>query len=109
LFGGPGTTQLLSNYSTPAVKKANSPLLSPYPGSIDPASSTGLIKYNNFVKSPYNKRIDCSIGNRNLILAALSKKAEQYSFAILRFLLPELDDWRELPSPSITSAWQMLT
>ena len=58
--------------------------MSPYSGSIDPASSTGLTKYNNFVESPYNNRIDCSIGNHNPILAALSKKVEQYSFAILR-------------------------
>jgi hypothetical protein len=81
---GPGTTQPLITNSTTTAKKSNSISLSTYSGSIDPASSTGLTKYNNFVKSPYNDRIDCSVGNRNLILAALSEKAEQYSFAILR-------------------------
>ncbi len=80
----PGTTQLPITIGTMTAKKSNSISLSPYSRSIDPASSTGLTKYNNFVKSPYNERIDCSIGNRNLILVALSEKAEQYSFAILR-------------------------
>jgi hypothetical protein len=37
----------------------------------------------NFVKSPNNKRINCSVGNRNLIFAGLAKKAKQYSMAIL--------------------------
>jgi hypothetical protein len=59
-------------------------MLTPYSGSIDPLSSTGIAKYINFVKSPYNKRIDCSLGNRNLIFASLAEKAEQYSMAILR-------------------------
>jgi hypothetical protein len=80
---GPGTTQLPITNSTITAKKSNSISLSPYSGSIDPVSSTGLTKYNNFVKSPYNDRIDCSMGNGNLILAALSEKAEQYSFGIL--------------------------
>jgi hypothetical protein len=84
LFGGPGTTQLPISNSTKTIKKLNSISLSPYSGSIDPATSTGLTKYNNFVKSLYNERIDCSVRDRNLILVALSKKAEQYSFAILR-------------------------
>ena len=82
-FVGPSTTQLPINNSTTTAKKSNIISMSPYFGSIDPLSSTGLTKYNNFVKSPYNDRIDCNVGNRNLILAALSKKAEQYSFAIL--------------------------
>ncbi len=47
-------------------------------------SLTGIAKYINFVKSLYNKRIECSVGNRNLIFADLAKKAKQYSMAILR-------------------------
>ncbi len=59
-------------------------MLPPYSGSIDPSSSTGIAKYINFVKLPYNKRLDCLVANRNLIFAGLAKKAEQYSMAILR-------------------------
>ncbi len=59
-------------------------MLSPYSGSINPSNSTGIAKYINFVKSPYNERLDCSVANRNLIFAGLAKKAEQYSLAILR-------------------------
>jgi hypothetical protein len=33
---------------------------------------------------PYNERIDCLVGNHNLIFAGLAEKAEQYSMAILR-------------------------
>jgi hypothetical protein len=58
-------------------------MLSPYSGSIDPSSSTGVSKYNNFVKSPYNEQINCTVGNCNLIFASLAKKAKQYSLAIL--------------------------
>ncbi len=62
-------------------------MLSPYSGSINPLSLTGIAKYINFVKLPYNKRLDrldCLVANRNLIFAGLAKKAEQYSMAILR-------------------------
>ncbi len=59
-------------------------MLSPYTGSIDPSSLTGIEKYINFIKSPYNKWIDCSVGNHNLIFAGLAKKANQYSMAILQ-------------------------
>ncbi len=59
-------------------------MLSPYYGSIDPSSSTGVTKYINIVKALYNKLIDCLVGNRNLIFAGLAKKAKQYSMAILR-------------------------
>ncbi len=59
-------------------------MLSPYSGSINPSNSTGIAKYINFVKSLYNKQLDCSVANRNLIFAGLAKKAEQYSLAILR-------------------------
>ncbi len=59
-------------------------MLSPYSGSIDPSSSTGITKYINFVKSPYKEWIDCLVGDRNLIFAGLAKKAEQYSMAIFR-------------------------
>jgi hypothetical protein len=58
-------------------------MLSPYSESIDPSSLTGIAKYINFVKLPYNKRLDCSVANRNLIFAGLAEKAEQYSMAIL--------------------------
>ncbi len=59
-------------------------MLSPYSGSIDLLISTGIAKYINFVKSPYNKQLDCSVANRNLIFAGLAKKAKQYSIAILQ-------------------------
>ncbi len=59
-------------------------MLSPYSGSIYPLSSTSIAKYINFVKLQYNKRLDCSVANRNLIFAGLVKKAEQYSMAILQ-------------------------
>jgi hypothetical protein len=52
-------------------------MLSPYYGSINPLSSTGIEKYINFVKLPYNKRINCSVANRNLIFVGLAKKADQ--------------------------------
>jgi hypothetical protein len=55
-----------------------------YSGSIDPSSSTGIAKYINFVKLPYNKWIGCSVANCNLIFAGLGKKAKLYSMAILR-------------------------
>ncbi len=58
-------------------------MLSPYSGSIDPLSSTSIAKYINFVKSPYNKWLDCLVANRNLIFAGLAKKTKQYSIAIL--------------------------
>ncbi len=59
-------------------------MLSPYSGSIDPSSLTGNAKYINFVKLPYNKRLDCLVANHNLMFASLAKKAKQYSMAILR-------------------------
>jgi hypothetical protein len=58
-------------------------MLSPYSGSIDLSSLTGIAKYINFVKLPYNERLDCSVANHNLIFAGLAEKAEQYSMAIL--------------------------
>jgi hypothetical protein len=59
-------------------------MMSLYSGSIGPSISSGIAKYINFIKSPYNERIDCSVGNCNLIFAGLAKKAKQYSMAILR-------------------------
>jgi hypothetical protein len=59
-------------------------MLSPYSRSINPLSSTGIAKYNNFVKLLYNDQFDCSVANRNLIFASLAKKAKQYSMALLR-------------------------
>jgi hypothetical protein len=59
-------------------------MISPYSGSINHSSLTGITKYINFVKSPYNKRIDCLVANRNLIFAGLAKKAKQYFMVILR-------------------------
>jgi hypothetical protein len=59
-------------------------MLSPYSGSINLSSLTGIAKYINFVKLPYNKWHDCSVANRNRIFVGLAKKAEQYSMAILR-------------------------
>jgi hypothetical protein len=58
-------------------------MLSPYSGSIDPLSLTGIAKYINFVKSPYNEQLNCLVANYNLIFVSLAKKAEQYSMAIL--------------------------
>jgi hypothetical protein len=92
LFGGFGPTHLGSTSTTTGTsgsnyvprKKGSASMLSPYIGSINPLSSTGIAKYINFVKSWYNKRIGCSVGNRNLIFAGLAKKAKQYSMAILR-------------------------
>jgi hypothetical protein len=77
------TTGTLGSNHVPR-KKGNYLMLSPYSGSINPSSSTGIAKYINFVKLPYNKWINCSITNRNLIFAGLAKKAKQYSMAILR-------------------------
>ncbi len=59
-------------------------MLSPYSGSIDPSSSTGITKYINFAKLPYNKWLNYLVANRNLIFVGLAKKAKQYSMAILR-------------------------
>ncbi len=92
LAGGFGATHLGSTNTTTGTsgsnhvprKKGNSLILSPYSGSINPSSLTGIAKYINFVKLPYNKRIDCLVANGNLIFAGLAKKAEQYSMAILR-------------------------
>ncbi len=58
-------------------------MLTPYSGSIHPLSLTGIAKYINFVKSLYNKRINCSVGNLNLIFEGLAEMAKQYSMAIL--------------------------
>jgi hypothetical protein len=90
--GGLGATRLGSINTTTGTsgsnhvprKKGNSLMLPPYSGSIDPSSLTGITKYINFVKSPYNDRLDCLVANRNLIFAGLAEKAEQYSMAILR-------------------------
>jgi hypothetical protein len=92
LVGGSGATCLVSTNTTTGTlgsnqvprKKGNSSMLSPYSGNIDPSSSTNIAKYINFVKSPYNKRLDCLVANRNLIFVGLAQKAEQYSLAILR-------------------------
>ncbi len=59
-------------------------MLSPYSGSIDPYSLTGIAKYINSVESQYKERHNCLVANRNLIFAGLVKKAEQYSMAILQ-------------------------
>jgi hypothetical protein len=59
-------------------------MLPPYSGSINPSSVTGIAKYINFVKWPYNKWIDCLAGNHNLIYLGLAEKAEQYFMAIRR-------------------------
>jgi hypothetical protein len=83
-LGSTNTTTGTSGSNHVPRKKGNSSMLSPYSGSIDPLSSTGIAKYINFVKSPYNKRLDCLVANRNLIFASLAEKAEQYSVAILR-------------------------
>jgi hypothetical protein len=91
LVGGLGATSSGSTSTTTGTsgsiyvprKKSNVVMLSPYSGIINPSSSTGVTKYNNFIKFPYNKRIDCAVGNRNLIFAGLAKKAMQYSLAIL--------------------------
>ncbi len=90
--GGFGATHLGSINTTTGTsgsnhvprKKGNSLVLSPYSGSIDPSSSTSITKYINFVKSPYKKRLNCLVANRNLIFVGLAKKAEQYSMAILQ-------------------------
>ncbi len=65
------------------MKKGNSLMLSPYSGSINPSNLTSIAKYINFVKLPYNKRLDCLVANHNLIFVGLAKKAMQYSMAIL--------------------------
>ncbi len=58
-------------------------MLFPYSGSIDPSTLTGIAKYINFVKLPYNKQLNCLVANCNLIFAGLAKKAKQYSMDIL--------------------------
>jgi hypothetical protein len=91
LVGGLGATRLGSTNTTTGTlgshhvprKKGNSLMLSFYSGSIDPSSLTGIAKYINFVKSPYNKWLNCLVANRNLIFAGLAKKAKQYSMVIL--------------------------
>jgi hypothetical protein len=78
LVGGLGATRSGSTNTTTGIlgsnhvprKKGNSSMLSPYSGSIDPSSSTGITKYINFVKSPYNERLNCLVANRNLMLRA---------------------------------------
>jgi hypothetical protein len=72
--GGLGATRLGSINTTTGTlgsnhvprKKGNSSMLSPYSGSIDPSSLTSIAKYINFVKLPYNERLDCLVANRNL-------------------------------------------
>ncbi len=92
LVGGFGATPLGSSSTITGTlgsnyvprKKGNPLMLSPYSGSINSLSWTGIIaKYINFLKLPYNKLIDCSVGNRNLIFAGLAEKAKQYSMVIL--------------------------
>jgi hypothetical protein len=92
LVGGFGATPLGSSSTITGTlgsnyvprKKGNRLMLSPYSGSINPLSLTGVIvKYINFLKLPYNKLIDCSVGNRNLVFAGLAEKAKQYSMVIL--------------------------
>ncbi len=117
LVGGLGATRSGSTNTTTGIlgsnhvprKKGNSLMLSPYSGSIDPLSSTGITTYINFVKLPYYEQLNCSVANCNLIFVGLAKKAEQYSMAILRVPTPVLARWPELCSPSTPSAWQMLT
>jgi hypothetical protein len=75
------TTGTLGSNYVPR-EKSNALMLPPYAGSINPSSSTSVAKYINFVKSPYNKWIDCLVGNCNLIFVGLANKAEQYSMAI---------------------------
>jgi hypothetical protein len=77
------TTNTLGSNNVPR-KKDNSLMMPPYSGSIDPSSSTGIAKYINFVKSLYNKWINCLEGNRNHMSVGLAEKAKQYSMAILR-------------------------
>jgi hypothetical protein len=92
VFGRFGATHLGSTSTTTGTsgsnyvprKKGNVSMLPPYSGSIKPLSWTSIAKCINFVKSPYNKWIDCLGGNWNLIFAGLAKKAKQYSMAILR-------------------------
>jgi hypothetical protein len=75
--GSANTTTGTSGSNHVPRKKGNSLMLSPYSGSIDYSSSTGIAKYINFVKLPYNKQIDCLVANHNLIFAGLAKKAKQ--------------------------------
>jgi hypothetical protein len=82
-LGSINTTTSTSGSNHVPRKKGNSLMLSPYSGSIGPSSLTGIAKYINFVKLPYNERLDCLVANRNLIFAGLAKKAKQYSMAIL--------------------------
>jgi hypothetical protein len=83
-LGSTNTTTITSGSNHILRKKRNSLMLSPYSGSIDPLSLTGIAKYINIVKSPYNEWLDCSVANCNVIFAGLAKKAKQYSMAILR-------------------------
>jgi hypothetical protein len=76
-LGSTSTTTGTSGYSHVPRKKSNTLMLSLYSGSINPSSSTGVTKYNNFVESLYNKRINCTVGNCNIIFAGLAKKAKQ--------------------------------
>jgi hypothetical protein len=82
-LGSINTTTGTSGFNHVPRKKGNSSMLSPYSGSIDPLSLTGIAKYINFVKLPYNKRLDCSVANGNLMFAGLAEMAKQYSMAIL--------------------------
>jgi hypothetical protein len=74
-LGSTNTTAGTSGSNHVPRKKGYSLMLSPYSVSIDPSSLTGIAKYINFVKSPYNERLDCSVANRNLIFAGLAEKA----------------------------------
>jgi hypothetical protein len=78
LVGGSGATHSGSTNTTTGTlgsnhvprKKGNSLMLSPYSGSINPSNLTGIAKYINFVKSPYNERLDCLVANATLSLRA---------------------------------------
>jgi hypothetical protein len=72
-LGSINTTTGTSGSNPVPRKKGNSLMLSPYSGSIDPSSSTGIAKYINFVKLPYNEWLDCLVANCNLIFAGLAK------------------------------------
>jgi hypothetical protein len=83
-LGSTNTTTVTLGSNNVPRKKGNSSMLSPYSERINPLSLTGITKYINFVKSPHNKRLDCSVANRKLIFVGLAKKAEQYSMATPR-------------------------
>jgi hypothetical protein len=60
-LGSINTTTGTSGSNHVPRNKGNSLMLSPYSGSIDPSSLTGIAKYINFVKLPYNDCLDLSL------------------------------------------------